>query len=138
MDYGPRTRGGLTAFPRLWRRCLMRRWQRSRAKYLLLRRLRWWLRRNFAGTEFCAGKPSPTLLQSSHLRDTTVRGRLFPPGCGPPSLAKEPTKPLRRIAHRRDPLTAMERDVVASLGSAIARRIGEPRYDLWFTRNTKF
>jgi chromosomal replication initiator protein len=32
----------------------------------------------------------------------------------------------------------MEREVVASLGSAIARRIGEPRYDLWFTRNTKF
>jgi chromosomal replication initiator protein len=35
-------------------------------------------------------------------------------------------------------LTASEREVVASLGQAIAQRIGEPRYNLWFARNTKF
>lgn len=35
-------------------------------------------------------------------------------------------------------MTASEREVVASLGKAIAQRIGEPRYNLWFTRNTKF
>ena len=27
---------------------------------------------------------------------------------------------------------------MAALGRAIARRIGEPRYQLWFARNTKF
>ncbi len=31
-----------------------------------------------------------------------------------------------------------DREVVAALGSAIARRIGEPRYNLWFAPNTKF
>jgi chromosomal replication initiator protein len=31
-----------------------------------------------------------------------------------------------------------EREVVAALGQAIARRIGEPRYKLWFDRHTKF
>jgi len=35
-------------------------------------------------------------------------------------------------------LTASEREVVAALGQAIAQRIGEPRYNLWFARNTKF
>ncbi|HLJ91731.1 MAG TPA: DnaA N-terminal domain-containing protein, partial [Gemmataceae bacterium] len=35
-------------------------------------------------------------------------------------------------------MTASEREIVASLGKAIAQRIGEPRYNLWFTRNTKF
>jgi chromosomal replication initiator protein len=35
-------------------------------------------------------------------------------------------------------LTASEREVVASLSQAIAQRIGEPRYNLWFARNTKF
>jgi chromosomal replication initiator protein len=35
-------------------------------------------------------------------------------------------------------LTASEREVVASLGQAIAQRIGEPRYNLWFSRSTKF
>jgi chromosomal replication initiator protein len=34
-------------------------------------------------------------------------------------------------------LTASEREVVASLSQAIAQRIGEPRYNLWFARNTK-
>ena len=29
-------------------------------------------------------------------------------------------------------------DVVAALGDAIARRIGPPRYNLWFAKNTKF
>jgi chromosomal replication initiator protein len=42
------------------------------------------------------------------------------------------------VAHRRDGLTASEREVVASLGQAIAQRIGEPRYNLWFARSTKF
>ncbi len=31
-----------------------------------------------------------------------------------------------------------DRDVVAALGRAIAQRIGEPRYNLWFAQNTKF
>jgi chromosomal replication initiator protein len=35
-------------------------------------------------------------------------------------------------------LKTIERDVVAALGPAIARRIGEPRYKLWFERNTRF
>ena len=35
-------------------------------------------------------------------------------------------------------MTACDRDVVAALGLAIARRIGEPRYNLWFATNTKF
>ena len=35
-------------------------------------------------------------------------------------------------------MTASEREVVASLEQAIAQRIGEPRYNLWFARNTKF
>jgi chromosomal replication initiator protein len=35
-------------------------------------------------------------------------------------------------------LTASEREVVASLEQAIAQRIGEPRYNFWFARNTKF
>ena len=34
-------------------------------------------------------------------------------------------------------MTTSEREVVASLGQAIAQRIGEPRYNLWFARNTK-
>jgi chromosomal replication initiator protein len=35
-------------------------------------------------------------------------------------------------------LRISERDVVAALAQAIARRIGEPRYKLWFARHTKF
>jgi chromosomal replication initiator protein len=35
-------------------------------------------------------------------------------------------------------LTASDREVVAALGQAIARRIGEPRYNLWFDRHTQF
>lgn len=35
-------------------------------------------------------------------------------------------------------MTSCERDVVAALGTAIAQRIGEPRYQLWFARNTKY
>jgi chromosomal replication initiator protein len=35
-------------------------------------------------------------------------------------------------------LTVSDRKVVAALGEAIARRIGEPRYKLWFERHTKF
>jgi chromosomal replication initiator protein len=35
-------------------------------------------------------------------------------------------------------VTAIDRDVVATLGRAIAQRIGEPRYNLWFDQNTKF
>jgi chromosomal replication initiator protein len=35
-------------------------------------------------------------------------------------------------------LTIREREVVAALGPAIARRIGEPRYKLWFDGHTKF
>ncbi len=35
-------------------------------------------------------------------------------------------------------MTTSDREVVAALGQAIARRIGEPRYNLWFDRNTKF
>ena len=35
-------------------------------------------------------------------------------------------------------MTTADIDVVAALGRAIAERIGEPRYNLWFDRNTKF
>jgi chromosomal replication initiator protein len=34
-------------------------------------------------------------------------------------------------------LTTSDREVVAALGRAIAQRIGEPRYNLWFEPNTK-
>ncbi len=34
-------------------------------------------------------------------------------------------------------MTTGVRDAVAVLGDAIARRIGEPRYNLWFAKNTK-
>lgn len=34
-------------------------------------------------------------------------------------------------------MTNTERDVVASLGQMIARRVGEKRYELWFAKNTK-
>jgi len=35
-------------------------------------------------------------------------------------------------------LTVSERKIVAALGRAIAQRIGEPRYKLWFENHTKF
>jgi chromosomal replication initiator protein len=35
-------------------------------------------------------------------------------------------------------VTISEREVVAALGQALARRIGEPRYQLWFDGHTKF
>ncbi|OAI41054.1 chromosome replication initiation protein [Planctomycetaceae bacterium SCGC AG-212-D15] len=36
------------------------------------------------------------------------------------------------------PLTTVDHGVVAELGHAIARRIGEPRYQFWFRNHTKF
>jgi chromosomal replication initiation ATPase DnaA len=35
-------------------------------------------------------------------------------------------------------VTTSDRDVVAALGEEIARRIGEPRYRLWFDQHTNF
>lgn len=35
-------------------------------------------------------------------------------------------------------MTVSERDVVAALEQELVRRIGEPRYNLWFDRNTRF
>lgn len=35
-------------------------------------------------------------------------------------------------------MTTTLRNVAAALGKAIARRIGEPRYQLWFAKNTRF
>jgi chromosomal replication initiator protein len=35
-------------------------------------------------------------------------------------------------------LTTSDREVVAALGEALARRLGEPRYNLWFRQKTKF
>jgi chromosomal replication initiator protein len=35
-------------------------------------------------------------------------------------------------------LTTSDREVVAALEQAIAQRVGEPRYNLWFHRHTKF
>ena len=35
-------------------------------------------------------------------------------------------------------MTSRVCDVVAALGDAIAQRIGAPRYNLWFAKNTKF
>src|SRR5262249_37310576 len=46
--------------------------------------------------------------------------------------------PLRGACAWRDPLTTSDHDVVAALGEDIARRIGEPRYKLWFAHKTKF
>ena len=34
-------------------------------------------------------------------------------------------------------MTTSEREVVAALGEAVTRRIGEPRYNLWFHRHTR-
>src|SRR5262249_12919864 len=48
-------------------------------------------------------------------------------------------RPVRGIcAPRGEPVTTSEREVVAALGQAIAQRIGEPRYRLWFDQHTKF
>jgi chromosomal replication initiator protein len=38
----------------------------------------------------------------------------------------------------RECVTTCSPEVVAALGKALARRIGEPRYNLWFGANTKF
>ena len=35
-------------------------------------------------------------------------------------------------------MTTSDREVVAALTDAIRRRIGEPRYNLWFDRHTRF
>lgn len=35
-------------------------------------------------------------------------------------------------------MTTSDREVVAALGQALARRLGEPRYNLWFRQKTKF
>lgn len=35
-------------------------------------------------------------------------------------------------------MTASDREVVAALGQAIVRRVGEPRYNLWFEGHTKY
>src|SRR5207302_1733884 len=43
----------------------------------------------------------------------------------------------RASARRRDPLTTSDSKVEAALGEAIAQRIGEPRYKLWFEHKTK-
>jgi chromosomal replication initiator protein len=37
-----------------------------------------------------------------------------------------------------EPLTISDREAVAALEQMIAQRIGEPRYNLWFSENTKF
>src|SRR5947207_7358879 len=58
----------------------------------------------------------------------------FPSRTGFLSLAKR----LRSDCAPGGPLTTSEREVVAALGEAIARRIGEPRYNLWFAGKTKF
>jgi chromosomal replication initiator protein len=58
--------------------------------------------------------------------------------------------PVRRASHpaeagasgdsvrRRDPLVKTTHEVASALGKAIARRIGESRYQLWFQGRTKF
>jgi chromosomal replication initiator protein len=40
--------------------------------------------------------------------------------------------------HAGDSLTTIEHEVLATLELAIAQRIGEPRYQLWFARRTRF
>ena len=39
---------------------------------------------------------------------------------------------------RGEPLTTSDREVVVALEQAIVQRIGEPRFNLWFARRTKF
>src|SRR5262249_12139111 len=41
-------------------------------------------------------------------------------------------------AHPGDPVVICERELVADLEQAIARRIGLPRYKLWFVGHTRF
>jgi chromosomal replication initiator protein len=43
----------------------------------------------------------------------------------------------KRLRLGEDSLTTSEREVVATLSQEIARRIGEPRYKVWFARYTK-
>src|SRR6476620_9371250 len=55
--------------------------------------------------------------------------------CGPFRIVPAPTL---RVGREAGPLTGSPSSLVATLGEAIARRIGEPRYNLWFDRNTCF
>ncbi len=45
---------------------------------------------------------------------------------------------LESAADRGDPVLICEREVVAALEQCIARRIGGPRYQLWFAGHTRF
>src|SRR5262249_36029882 len=50
----------------------------------------------------------------------------------------KPTRPLRSDCASGEPLTTRDSEVVAALEQAIVQRIGEPRFNLWFARRTKF
>src|SRR5262249_9542862 len=69
---------------------------------------------------------------------TIVRAGPSLPAADPISLATKPTKLCGATARRGGPLPTSEREVVAALGPAIASRIGEPRFDLWFKHQTRF
>jgi chromosomal replication initiator protein len=55
-----------------------------------------------------------------------------------PLLRLNPAATARQVRAGGNSLTISERDTVAALGQAIAQRIGEPRYKLWFKGHTKF
>jgi len=61
-----------------------------------------------------------------------------PTDCPPPGA--EPWKPTLdgATARRREHVIILERDIETALAQAIAQRIGEPRYKLWFERHTRF
>src|SRR5207302_10846086 len=58
----------------------------------------------------------------------------FPPSAG--LLSSHPMSP-QRSNRAGGPVTISERELVAALELAIAQRIGEPRYKLWFERHTR-
>ena len=62
----------------------------------------------------------------------------FPPGVRSALLHPSPNATFaERLRAGGGPLTTSDRDVVAALGLALAHRIGEPRYNLWFQNKTK-
>ena len=72
-----------------------------------------------ASFRVCRRDQAPTWGRTSHLRERI-------PVPLPPCLG-----------HGGIPLILCEREAVAALGEAVARRIGEPRYKLWFERHTQ-
>src|SRR5262249_24438278 len=89
-------------------------------------------------TGFAVGKPGSRRLQS-HFSELTGPDRTSRLSAALVlSVNANRTQPVYMYCAPGEPLTTSAREVAAALGEAIAQRIGEPRYNLWFAKNTKF